>query len=41
VYPQNRWKPSKEQMKALSIAMQGVNDPLFSLYQDLKKLREE
>lgn len=35
------WKPSDEQTEALSIAMCGVNDPLFSLYQDLKKLREK
>jgi len=39
--PQSHWKPSDEQMEALSIAMQGVNDPLFSLYKDLLKLREE
>ena len=38
--PQNRWKPSEEQMKALSIVTCGVNDPLFSLYKDLKKLKE-
>lgn len=33
------WKPSDEQLEALSIAMCGVDDPLFSLYQDLKKLK--
>lgn len=37
--PQSQWKPSDEQMEALNIAMQGVNDPLFLLYQDLKKLK--
>lgn len=39
VCPQKQWKPSEEQMEALSIAMCGVDDPLFSLYQDLKKLK--
>jgi hypothetical protein len=36
---QSTWKPSDEQMKALSLAMCGVGDPLFSLYQDLEKLK--
>jgi hypothetical protein len=32
------WKPSKEQLQALSRSMCGTNDPLYSLYEDLKKL---
>ena len=36
---QKQWNPSDEQMKALSLAMCGVEDPLFSLYQDLEKLK--
>jgi len=40
VQPQNTWKPSDEQMKILSI-YENVNDVLASLYQDLKKLKEE
>lgn len=43
--PQNRWKPSDGQMKALKEACDehwepdGL-DPLYTLYQDLKKLKE-
>ena len=43
---QNRWKPSDEQMEALKKAYDehwepdGL-DPLYTLYQDLKKLRDE
>lgn len=43
---QNKWKPSDEQMKALEKACDkhwepdGL-DPLYTLYQDLKNLREE
>lgn len=36
---QKQWNPSDEQMKALSLAMCGVEDPLFLLYQDLEKLK--
>lgn len=44
--PQNRWKPTEGQMKSLKEACDehwepdGL-DPLYTLYQDLKKLREE
>lgn len=44
--PQNRWKPSEKQMEALKDACDehwepdGL-DPLYTLYQELKKLREE
>jgi len=44
--PQNRWKPSEEQIKVLEKACDehweadGL-DPLCTLYKDLKKLREE
>jgi len=44
--PQTTWKPSGEQIKALKEACDehwepdGL-DPLYTLYQDLKKLREE
>ena len=44
--PQNTWKPSDKQMKLLKEACDqhwepdGL-DPLYTLYQDLKKLREE
>jgi hypothetical protein len=44
--PQNRWKPTDEQMKALKEACDkswepdGL-DPLYTLYEDLKKLKEE
>ena len=44
--PQNHWKPSDEQMYALKEACDkhwepdGL-DPLYTLYRDLKKLREE
>lgn len=44
--PQSQWKPSDEQMRALKEAcdehweLDGL-DPLYKLYQDLKKLREE
>jgi hypothetical protein len=44
--PQNRWKPTEVQMKSLKEACDehwepdGL-DPLYTLYQDLKKLREE
>ncbi len=44
VQPQSQWKPSKEQMGALSLACDGKLlslDYLNSLYNDLKKLREE
>lgn len=46
ISPQNRWKPSDEQMKQLGwIAEQNkdnmIGKELISLYQDLKKLREE
>lgn len=45
--PQNHWKPSDEQMKALGVATNISNIPekeyqeLEKLYQDLKKLRED
>jgi hypothetical protein len=41
--PQNTWKPSEEQMKALWEAYKGGEEQaaLASLYSDLKKLREE
>ena len=40
--PQNRWKPSGEQMFALNIAIEMEDgDILKSLYNDLKKLRKE
>ena len=43
VYPQNRWKPSDEQMKALWNVYQGGKEQaeLATLYNDLKKLKEE
>lgn len=47
-YPQNTWKPSKEQMKALhdlnltgNMSYAGQGQKLIDLYNDLKKLREE
>ena len=43
--PQNRWKPSEEQLKALKEAVDEHFDidggALWHLYEDLKKLREE
>ncbi len=41
--PQNRWKPSEEQMEALALAVHDAHGHsyyrnLFSLYNDLKKL---
>lgn len=48
VQPQNIWKPSDEQMKALSainvtggISYAGQGQELINLFSDLKKLREE
>ena len=43
LYPQNRWKPSDEQMEALKDVQGGLFrlGILKSLYQDLKKLRKE
>ena len=46
--PQNHWKPSSEQMKALNainvtggISYAGQGQVLIELYNDLKKLKEE
>ena len=46
--PQNRWKPSEEQMEAMNnlnltggISYAGQCQTLIELYNDLKKLREE
>ena len=41
--PQNRWKPSDEQMERLKGTINSLphQEVLYSLYQDLKKLREE
>ena len=47
LFPQNRWKPSNEQMQALSNAgnsfrpFEEGHKVLWSLYNDLKKLRED
>ena len=47
LHPQNHWKPSEEQMQALSNAgnsfrpFEEGHKVLWSLYNDLKKLREE
>ena len=38
---ENRWKPSEEQLESLESAINGtyIQETLYSLYQDLKKLK--